>query len=559
MMRKTGNLPYIIAVFIGGLVLNLAGSSLMELLHLPLYLDCVGTMLASALGGIMPGVLVGYISNVIGGITDPTDIYFTLTSVLIALATEFFYERGYFKRAAGCVSAILVFALIGGGIGSCITWLLFGTDTGDATSLFAPAIMSSGVIPAFWAQFISDMLIDILDKTLQVLIFLGILRLIPQTLRERFRLHGWKQTPLSEEQRRLAKKVETRGWRLGTRILAMISAAAGFIAVSIAVISIILNQRAITEGYSRTSVLIRIVILFIGFFLLVLGVGLWAVEYSILLPVYAMMGAADEFAFNSTEARVDSVERFADVRIRTGDELENLYTAFSATIASTVTYLEEAQYKTQAISRMQNGLIMVLADLVESRDKCTGDHVRKTAAYVRIILEQLQEEGVYPGIIDPIYIDDVSNSAPLHDVGKIAVPDSILNKPGKLTAEEFEQMKQHTVAGREVIDKAISLVSDSGYLEEARNLASCHHEKWNGTGYPYGLRGEDIPLSARVMAVADVFDALVSRRSYKEPFPYDKAVRIIEEGAGSHFDPKVVEAFLHAQDKVKEVYKTNME
>ena len=186
--------------------------------------------------------------------------------------------------------------------------------------------------------------------------------------------------------------------------------------------------------------------------------------------------------------------------------------------------------------------------------------MRKTAAYVRIILEQLQEEGVYPGIIDSIYIDDVSNSAPLHDVGKIAVPDSILNKPGKLTAEEFEQMKQHTVAGREVIDKAISLVSDSGELEEARNLASCHHEKWNGTGYPYGLRGEDIiPLSARVMAVADVFDALVSRRSYKEPFPYDKAVRIIEEGAGSHFDPKVVEAFLHAQDKVKEVYKTNME
>ena len=142
----------------------------------------------------------------------------------------------------------------------------------------------------------------------------------------------------------------------------------------------------------------------------------------------------------------------------------------------------------------------------------------------------------------------------MHDIGKIKVPDSILNKPGKLTDEEFEIMKTHTSAGNEIIQQAMELVStDSGYLKEAKNLATYHHEKYNGKGYPVGLSGEDIPLSARVMAVADVFDALVSRRSYKEPFSFEKAMQIIEEGSGSHFDPNIVKAFFEAKDKVKEV------
>ena len=168
---------------------------------------------------------------------------------------------------------------------------------------------------------------------------------------------------------------------------------------------------------------------------------------------------------------------------------------------------------------MQNGLIMVLADMVESRDQCTGDHVRKTAAYSQVILEQMRKEGLYPDILTDEFIEDVVNSAPLHDVGKIQVSDTLLNKPGKLTDEEFTRMKYHTTAGGEIIAHAIALVSDTGYLAEAKNLASYHHERWDGKGYPEGLKGEDIPLSARVMAVADVFDALVSRRSYKAPSP----------------------------------------
>ena len=171
----------------------------------------------------------------------------------------------------------------------------------------------------------------------------------------------------------------------------------------------------------------------------------------------------------------------------------------------------------------------------------------------------MRRDGIYRDQLTDEYINDVVNSAPLHDVGKIKISDTILNKPGKLTDEEFNEMKKHTLAGNEIIQQAMELVSsDSGYLKEAKNLATYHHEKWNGSGYPMGLKGEDIPLSARVMAVADVFDALVSKRSYKEPFSFEKAVSIIEEGSGNHFDPSVVKAFLEVKDKAQKIAKANL-
>ena len=195
-----------------------------------------------------------------------------------------------------------------------------------------------------------------------------------------------------------------------------------------------------------------------------------------------------------------------------------------------------------------------MADLVESRDKCTGDHVRKTAAYVKLILQLLKENKLFPEILTDAYIKDVCSSAPLHDVGKIKVSDVILNKPGKLTEEEFEIMKSHTLAGKEVIESAMQLTTDPGYLKEASNLATYHHEKWDGSGYPKGLKGEDIPLSARIMAISDVFDALVSKRSYKEPFTFEAAMDIIREGAGKHFDPVIADVFVKNAERVRAVF-----
>lgn len=146
-------------------------------------------------------------------------------------------------------------------------------------------------------------------------------------------------------------------------------------------------------------------------------------------------------------------------------------------------------------------------------------------------------------------------SAPFHDVGKISISDTILNKPGKLTDEEYEIMKTHTTAGKNIMEQAISTVNGENYLKEARNMAAYHHERWDGKGYPEGLHGQIIPLSARVMAVADVFDALASPRVYKPAFPLDKALEIIEEGSDTQFDPKCVEVFMDNLDKVKEVLK----
>ena len=240
--------------------------------------------------------------------------------------------------------------------------------------------------------------------------------------------------------------------------------------------------------------------------------------------------------------------------IRTGDEIEMLYRDYQKAAHDTVRYIEETEHKSNQLTKMQNGLILVLADMVESRDRCTGDHVLKTAAYTEIILRQMQKEGIYADRLTEDFINEVINSAPLHDVGKITVSDVILNKPGKLTDEEFAIMRNHTTEGGKIIERAMALVDEnSGYLNEAKKLALYHHEKWNGKGYPSGLKGDEIPLSARVMAVADVFDALVSRRSYKEPFSIEKALDIIREDAGTHFDPLVVQAFLDAEPEIRSV------
>ena len=296
----------------------------------------------------------------------------------------------------------------------------------------------------------------------------------------------------------------------------------------------------------------RQVSVFMGFFLLILWAGFLCAEYNVVQPVNTIARAAGAFAYNSEDARARSLRSIRELDIRTGDEVENLYHAFVKTTEDTMRYIAEVQKKTRTITRMQNGLILVLAEMVESRDRNTGDHVRKTALYVKITMEQMRRDGVYLDKLTDEYIDLVVNAAPLHDVGKIHVPDAVLNKPGKLTDTEFIEMKDHTTAGKEIITRAIRLVPDSGYLHEARNLAAYHHERWDGTGYPTGLAGEEIPLSARIMAVADVFDALVSRRSYKEGFPIETALNIIREGSGTHFDPKVADAFLHAEAEVRE-------
>ena len=299
----------------------------------------------------------------------------------------------------------------------------------------------------------------------------------------------------------------------------------------------------------------RTISLFLHFFILLLSASVFLSKHYIINPINKITHAAISFDYNTPEARESSMAYLKSLNIHTGDEIEKMYQSYLTTTEDILRFIREDQAKSGKISKLQNGLILTLADVVESRDKCTGDHVRKTAAYANIIMQQLIRDGVYTDRLTDEFVADVVASAPLHDVGKVHISDAVLNSPGRLTDEEYRIMKEHTTIGAEIIRNAIETVSDhdADYLKEAQNLANYHHERWDGKGYPSGLAGEQIPLSARIMAVADVFDALYSKRSYKEGFSFEKSMGIIQEGAGTQFDPRIVEAFVRTKDEVLRV------
>ena len=219
-------------------------------------------------------------------------------------------------------------------------------------------------------------------------------------------------------------------------------------------------------------------------------------------------------------------------------------------------FTESKSHRKQIIG-MQEKTINDLAELVESRDGSTGFHIKNTAWYVDIISRKLMEEGYYPDLVNEDYCEHITQYAPLHDVGKILVSDAILLKPGKLDEDEFDKMKEHAAQGGKIVARILNNIETPENIKLASDIASYHHEKWDGTGYPFGLSGEQIPLCARIMAVADVFDALISPRIYKAAFPVNRAYEIIQEGAGSHFDPTVVKIFVELRPIVESYLKLN--
>ncbi len=210
---------------------------------------------------------------------------------------------------------------------------------------------------------------------------------------------------------------------------------------------------------------------------------------------------------------------------------------------------EMVDAKVKTILELQSALLKSMAELVESRDDITGGHIERTQSYLRALLESMKTRDIYKNEVAEWDLSLVLMSAQLHDVGKIAVKDNILNKPGKLTPEEFEEIKKHTTFGGEVIDKIMESTSEHTFLIYAKIFAMTHHEKWDGSGYPKGLKGEDIPILGRLMAIADVYDALTSDRPYKAAFPHDEAVRIILDGKGTHFDPLLIDLFSGTSDE----------
>ena len=215
---------------------------------------------------------------------------------------------------------------------------------------------------------------------------------------------------------------------------------------------------------------------------------------------------------------------------------------------------QQVERRTREVSAIQDVTILAMASLAETRDSDTGNHILRTQHYVKALALQLREHPRFGAFLSESNIVLLFKSAPLHDIGKVGIPDRILLKPGRLTPEEFEVMKTHTTLGRDAIMHAErALGTQVEFLTIAKEIAYSHQEKWDGSGYPQGLSGEAIPLSARLMALADVYDALIARRVYKAPMTHERAVEIIQAGRGNHFDPDVVDAFLVIQETFREI------
>ncbi len=215
---------------------------------------------------------------------------------------------------------------------------------------------------------------------------------------------------------------------------------------------------------------------------------------------------------------------------------------------------ETVREKVKEISESQIATIFAIAKLSESRDEDTGRHLERVQMICRMLSLKMSENPGYGSTITEYFIENIFRASPLHDIGKVAIPDSILLKPGKLTPEEFEIMKTHATLGSETLRAVQKQYPKNAFIDMGIDIARHHHEKWNGNGYPDGLPGDDIPLSARIMAAADVYDALKAKRPYKEPFPHEKCCEIIIKDSGTHFDPGVIEAFESIHERIREAF-----
>ena len=681
-------------ICLAGVGTNFLLSFIVSLFDLPLYLDTMGTIIVSAMGGPLPGVLVGFVTNIIKIIYSPTSVYYGVINVLIAVAAAFFYKRGLMKKVMGVVGLVFVLTFIGGGVGCLIPWFIEGIPF-DGESL-SGIFFSTGIFNEFFSHFFSSLILDLPDKAITVVLSYFLIRIIPKRFNKYAAFEMWMQAPVSEEEKKIQRKSHVRIMSLKAKLLIVIGVSLALVAVVGMIISIVVYRKTIIREHTRIaegtaevaasvidgdkidefletkgttteyketnlilskilfsstdikylyvyqiledgchvvfdidtesleaedigeviefdegfmevvpdllkgkeidpiitddqfgylltaykpvfdskgrcacyvgadvdmgqledmekSFLMEMISVFMGFFIVLCVFIMWLSEYTLIMPIKTITRLLDVFSdTESTQDNLDGeVRKFRAADIRTGDEVEKLYGSVERMLLNQTEQFRSIRRLSESTAQMQDGLIITMADMVENRDSDTGAHIQKTAAYVKIIVEGLKSKGYYSEKITPKFISDIVRSAPLHDVGKINIPDEVLNKPGKLTDEEYAIMKTHTTAGKILLEKAMNTVKGGNYLKEARNMAAYHHERWDGKGYPEGLHGEIIPLSARIMAVADVLDALTSPRVYKPAFTLEKALTIIEEGRGTQFDPKVVEVLMDSLPEVQ--------
>ncbi|MCR5398691.1 MAG: HD domain-containing protein [Lachnospiraceae bacterium] len=691
--RKHGNVNACI-VCILGVGINLLFDAAVSAMGLPLHLDTIGTVTVAVMGGYLPAVAVGFLTNLIRSFTNQSAMYYGVLNVLIAYVASFLARRGYFKRWQGMYITVPIFTIIGGGLGMLIPWYMESLAfDGEALSAI---LYQTGFFNSFVSHLLASLIMDLPDKLATVVIVMLILHFIPANFYRYCGFHMWMQKPVSgmDMMTKVRSNVRVLSLRIKMLIVLVISlTVVGLVAMFIGVriyykasinehmrlaqgtaslaakvidgdrvndylatggkaegyeetkrllvdilqsspeVSFLYSYKITDKGYrvvfdidtedvpanaigellpveesfaavipdllegkevepvytndnyghlltamkpvydsagkcvcyaivdvdvekintNMRSFLAEMITIFLSFFILLCVFVVWLSDYHIIYPVRSITTQLDGFAntLDSQSLLDEYVKELRSLDIHTGDEVERLFKSICSMTRDQAEQTRSIRQLSSSTARMQDGLIITMANMVENRDSDTGAHVQKTSAYVKIIVEGLKAKGYYAEKITPKFMSAVVRSAPLHDVGKINIPDEVLNKPGKLTDEEYEIMKTHTTAGKKIIEDAIDTVEGENYLKEARNMAAYHHERWDGKGYPEQLHGEVIPLAARIMAVADVFDALTSPRVYKPAFPLEKALAIIEEGKGTQFDPKCVEVFMDSLSEVK--------
>ncbi|MBO4431991.1 MAG: HD domain-containing protein [Clostridia bacterium] len=681
---KNRAVTFALTVFFG-VALNTVLVFLARKTGIPLYLDSIGTVIAAMLGGAIPGVLVGFFTNLVGVAFYTTKLYYGLVNVLLAVIVAVLASKKAFsniKRTLLSAGLIAVFCAL---LSTVLTWFLSGMDIGSAIT--APLAEKIGGENKFLSLLLSNLCIEGADKFVSVLIAVLAYKFLPSRFKvagngagggrisienkkkgfsiitkfaviivitavmlgalaagvsfyiyrdisvrnytEKCRgvsetvascidaelvdsfveggaaaeetpeykaidarlydiknafpqieyIYAYKILPdgchvvfdldesedggiagqVIEFDESFSDKIDdllagkeiepmitddTYGWLL-TVYTPVYNSAGECVCYAAADIQM---QRVRTD---EAVFLAKMLSLFFSVSVIIIAIFTEIVNRTVITPINSMAKASGEFAFDIGQSLDEGVSNIMALNISSRDEIGDLYASLCKMATDTSAHIDEVESQAELIRQMQESIIMDFAEMVEARDKCTGDHIKKTSYYVGAIAEEMKKEGMKPETLTDEYIAHLKRSAPLHDVGKIKVSDIILNKPGRLTDEEFAIMKTHTTEGEAILKGSMSFARNSDYLREAANMAAYHHEWWNGKGYPYGLSGEDIPLGARIMAVADVFDALVSRRSYKEPFSFDKAVGIIKEESGTHFDPDVVAAFLNICERFK--------
>ena len=692
--RKNQNLSALFFCFTG-VFINVLAFKIVNTFGLPLYLDTIGTIAVASMGGYLPGVTVGFLTNMIKGLDDQAAIYYGVLNVIIAVSATLIASQNFKKYWQKILVSIMAFTFIGGGVGVLIPW--FMDEITFDSEAFSLILYKTGFFNSFTSHLIASILMDLPDKILTVFAVELILHFIPKRFYRYSSFSMWMQQPFFKDDFKMRDKTKVRVISIRMKTLLALVFAFSIVALAGTNISLYIYHKSImsdhkklaigtaslaakivdgdkideyltsngtADGYEETnklltdiltsspeisflhvykpffygfqvvfdvetelssavkpgtlkpfdkgfipfipkllsgmeiepqisnddngylltavqpvfnsegycvcyaiadvnikklqaderSFLVEVISVFLGFFLLMCTFSIWLSDYNIIYPIKSITDHVDKFEQAGSQNKIDEcVKALKDVSIHTGDEVEKLFNSICRMTVNQTEQTRSIRKLLHETAKMQDGLIMVMADFVENRDSDTGAHLQKTAAYVKIIVEGLKKKGYYSKIITPKFISDVVRSAPLHDVGKIKISDRILNKPGKFTDEEYEIMKTHTTAGKQIMDDVISTVEGENYLMEARNMAAYHHERWDGKGYPEKLSGEDIPLSARIMAVADVFDALSSSRVYKPAFSLEKSLEIIQEGNGTQFDPKCVEVFMDSLDEVREV------